>query len=158
MASIKDLCDVKAYQIYMDPATVPVMLLSIYFSSVSGKICVQPGQTVTAIWTNAQNQNCSFTGTVGSFFGSNTVNGGEYNCNGRCGPSCNGISLFKNQYTLACYTHDICSWFYNASGGGSDPNCGAAFKKAQPDFLTWGCGQDNPSNPVQPPSSQPVCQ
>lgn len=40
--------------------------------------CVKPGMTATARWTNAQKQSCMWTGTVGSNFGIDGVNGGEY--------------------------------------------------------------------------------
>lgn len=40
----------------------------------------------------------------------------SYSCNGRCGAGCTGASI-GNAYTQDCFSHDICSWFNNASGG-----------------------------------------
>ena len=40
--------------------------------------CVTPGQMAIARWTNAKKESCTWTGTVGSNFGTDTVNGGEY--------------------------------------------------------------------------------
>lgn len=42
--------------------------------------------------------------------------GVSYSCNGRCGAGCSGAAL-GNTYTQDCYSHDICSYFNNASGG-----------------------------------------
>ena len=39
--------------------------------------CLKPGQIATASWT-AHGKTCTWTGTVGSNFGVNSVNGGEY--------------------------------------------------------------------------------
>ena len=96
--------------------------------------CLKVGATATASWTNAAGQSCRWTGVVGSNFGANSVNGGEYaahrllffytipnilhrySCNGRCGAGCSGTAL-GNVYTQDCFSHDVCSWFNNASGG-----------------------------------------
>ncbi|CAI6302473.1 unnamed protein product [Periconia digitata] len=121
--------------------------------------CLKPGSTATATWTDAQGKTCRWTGTVGSNFGPNSGNGGEYSCNGRCGAGCSGFAL-GNAYTQDCFSHDVCSWFNNASGGASDPNCGAAYNAAVDDTLMGavsGCGETNPSNAVQVPSNQPTC-
>lgn len=62
--------------------------------------------------------------------------------------------------TKDCFTHDICSYFENASGGASDPNCGAAYSAAVDDTLFGifdGCSGTNPNVGVIPPSGQPVC-
>ncbi|KAL4876486.1 hypothetical protein BJY04DRAFT_222966 [Aspergillus karnatakaensis] len=120
--------------------------------------CLTVGSTATASWTNSAGQRCTFTGVVGSNYGSNSA-GGEYSCNGRCGAGCSGAAL-GNAYTQDCFSHDICSYFENASGGSSDPNCGAAYDAAVDDTLLGvanGCGQSNPSNGVSPPSGGPSC-
>lgn len=96
--------------------------------------CLKVGATATASWTNAAGQSCRWTGVVGSNFGANSVNGGEYavqpliflhvisnilhrySCNGRCGAGCSGTAI-GNVYTQDCFSHDVCSWFNNASGG-----------------------------------------
>ena len=163
--------------------------------------CLTVGQTATATWKNAAGKTCKWTGIVGSNFGTNSVNGGEYvdgffslaviasfdwltypthahydrySCNGRCGAGCTGAAL-GNAYTQDCFSHDICSWFNNASGGAryvdnawfvpttdnhSDANCGAAFNAAVDDTLgglVAGCSRTNPSNAASKPSTQPVC-
>lgn len=104
--------------------------------------CLKVGSTATATWKNAAGKTCRWTGTVGSNFGTNSVTGGEYvhpnshlhlmaishsvkhskanspsySCNGRCGAGCTGAAL-GNAYTQDCFSHDVCSWFNNASGG-----------------------------------------
>lgn len=40
--------------------------------------CLKVGATATATWKNAAGQTCRWTGVVGSNFGANSVNGGEY--------------------------------------------------------------------------------
>jgi hypothetical protein len=40
--------------------------------------CLRVGATATASWTNAAGQSCRWTGIVGSSFGANSANGGEY--------------------------------------------------------------------------------
>lgn len=59
-------------------------LLAIAAPSVPGEIiekravtCLTVGSTATATWTNSAGQTCSFTGVVGSNYGSNSA-GGEY--------------------------------------------------------------------------------
>lgn len=39
--------------------------------------CLKVGATATAQWTNAATQTCTWTGTVGSNFGTDAANGGE---------------------------------------------------------------------------------
>lgn len=52
--------------------------------------CLEVGATATATWTNGDGQTCSFTGVVGSNFGTNS-DGSEYVL----------LELFILQYTLA---------------------------------------------------------
>ena len=40
----------------------------------------------------------------------------SYSCNSRCGAGCAGTAV-GNAYTQDCFSHDICSYFNNASGG-----------------------------------------
>lgn len=40
--------------------------------------CLKVGATATAVWTNAAGKSCRWTGIVGSNFGTNSANGGEY--------------------------------------------------------------------------------
>ncbi|KAK5790477.1 hypothetical protein VI817_007764 [Penicillium citrinum] len=122
--------------------------------------CLKVGATATAIWENSAGQKCSFTGIVGSNYGSNSAGQGDYSCNGRCGAGCSGTAL-GNAYTQDCFTHDICSYFEHASGGSSDPNCGAAYDAAVDDTLLGvvnGCSQSNPTEAVQKPSTSPSYQ
>ncbi|KAH6693554.1 hypothetical protein F5X68DRAFT_187373 [Plectosphaerella plurivora] len=78
--------------------------------------CLRVGVTATARWTNSAGQTCTFTGVVGSNYGANSAGSGDYSCNGRCGAGCSGTAL-GNVYTQDCFSHDICSYFNNASGG-----------------------------------------
>lgn len=41
-------------------------------------VCLKVGTTAVATWTNSAGKTCSFTGLVGSNYGINTVNEGEY--------------------------------------------------------------------------------
>ncbi|TDZ37528.1 hypothetical protein CTRI78_v011105 [Colletotrichum trifolii] len=121
--------------------------------------CLKVGATATARWTNSAGQSCTFTGVVGSNCGANSAGSGDYSCNGRCGAGCSGTAV-GNAYTQDCFSHDICSYFNNASGGASDPNCGAAYNSAVDDTALGtlnGCGQTNPSNSVSKPSTRPAC-
>ncbi|KAF5545434.1 hypothetical protein FPHYL_10739 [Fusarium phyllophilum] len=115
--------------------------------------CLKVGQTATASWTNSAGKKCTFTGVVGSNYGANLSGSGE------CGAGCSGTAV-GNVYTQDCFSHDICSYFNSASGGASDPNCGAAYNAAVDDTVLGfanGCSQTNPSNSVAKPSSAPVC-
>ncbi|WQF76794.1 hypothetical protein CDEST_01808 [Colletotrichum destructivum] len=121
--------------------------------------CLRVGSTATASWTNSAGQTCTFTGVVGSNYGANLAGSGDYSCNGRCGAGCSGTAI-GNVYTQDCFSHDICSYFNSASGGASDPNCGAAYNAAVDDTAFGavnGCGQTNPSNSVSKPSTRPTC-
>ncbi|PYH31449.1 uncharacterized protein BO87DRAFT_418225 [Aspergillus neoniger CBS 115656] len=121
--------------------------------------CLKVGATATATWTNSADQTCTYVGVVGSNYGENSDGDGDYSCNGRCGSGCSGIAL-GNVYTQDCFSHDICSYFEDASGGASDPNCGAAYKAAEDDYLLGlidGCSQTNPTNAVVKPTAIPVC-
>ncbi|KAK1676227.1 hypothetical protein BDP55DRAFT_767942 [Colletotrichum godetiae] len=121
--------------------------------------CLKVGATATAKWTNSAGKSCTFAGVVGSNYGTNLAGSGDYSCNGRCGAGCTGTAV-GNVYTQDCFSHDICSYFNSASGGASDPNCGAAYNAAVDDTALGalnGCGQTNPSNAVSKPSTQPVC-
>jgi len=137
--------------------------------------CLHPSATATAQWTNADNQRCTWTGTVGSNFGTNAVTGGECviyipvrpkhldladlhsgiaamagneaassrrrRCHSdstifqmwcrmhrssvrECLVNLPSISFGLCEFAKAassstqdCFSHDICSWFNNASGG-----------------------------------------
>ncbi|OJJ42303.1 hypothetical protein ASPZODRAFT_77270 [Penicilliopsis zonata CBS 506.65] len=121
--------------------------------------CLDVGNQATASWTNAAGESCTFVGTVGSNYGTNSDDEGDYSCNGRCGEGCTGFSI-GNVYTQDCFSHDICSYFNDATGGASDPNCGAAYVAAEDDFLFGyidGCSQTNPTEAVVKPTTTPTC-
>ncbi|KAJ8069555.1 hypothetical protein OCU04_003205 [Sclerotinia nivalis] len=143
----------------MHASVVPLLTLVMATLAQASVTCVKVGATAKATWTNSAAQTCTWTGTVGGNFGTNTINGGDYSCNGRCGAGCTGVAL-GNYYTQDCWNHDICSYFNNASGGASDANCGSAFTAAEKDYLLGGvngCTQTNPNNPAAVPSTKPVC-
>lgn len=52
-----------------------VSAVSPAFASI---ICLRVGATATARWTNAADKNCTWSGIVGSNFGTDPVNGGKY--------------------------------------------------------------------------------
>lgn len=54
--------------------TLAVLVLSPASASIT---CLKVGATATARWTNAADENCTWTGTVGSNFGVDPVNGGK---------------------------------------------------------------------------------
>lgn len=54
-----------------------VILAAILPLSLGSITCLDVGSTATATWTDSQNQTCSFTGMVGSNYGSNIAGNGE---------------------------------------------------------------------------------
>lgn len=68
----------------------------------------------------------------GEYWQYNPTNRNNYNCQGRCGPDCGGIIC--SNWSGLCLVHDICSWYFSASDGSSDANCGDEFKVAQKDW------------------------
>lgn len=54
--------------------TLAVLVLSPASASIT---CLKVGATATARWTNAADENCTWTGIVGSNFGIDPVNGGK---------------------------------------------------------------------------------
>ncbi|KAG9244023.1 hypothetical protein BJ878DRAFT_461138 [Calycina marina] len=136
-----------------------LLIACVSSGALASVTCLTVGATATATWTNSDDESCVWSGTVGSNFGTNSVTGGDYSCNGRCGSGCTGTSV-GNAYTQDCFSHDICSWFNDASDGASDANCGAAYVSAVDDTLFGvidGCGQTNPSNSAEEPTTSPVC-
>lgn len=62
--------------------------------------------------------------------------------------------------TQDCFSHDMCSYWNDASGGASDDNCGAAYTAAEDDYLLGGvdgCAESNPSSTASKPTSSPTC-
>eukprot|EP00455_Lapot_gusevi_P048001 TRINITY_DN6584_c0_g2_i1.p1 TRINITY_DN6584_c0_g2~~TRINITY_DN6584_c0_g2_i1.p1 ORF type:complete len:190 (+),score=26.80 TRINITY_DN6584_c0_g2_i1:111-680(+) len=72
---------------------------------------------------------------AGECWGPHPSNHGQYNCQGRCGPSCGTPLSVCSNWSRDCLKHDVCSWFYGASGGYEDPNCGDEFKQAENDWF-----------------------
>ncbi|AXT59102.1 hypothetical protein D1816_01640 [Aquimarina sp. AD10] len=58
----------------------------------------------------------------------------NYGCMGRCGGDC-GRWWIPSAWTKDCMDHDQCSNVNNASGGGSDRNCGDEFNEAADDYI-----------------------
>lgn len=54
--------------------TLAVLVLSPAYASIT---CLKVGSTAIARWTNAADENCTWTGIVGSNFGIDQVNGGK---------------------------------------------------------------------------------
>lgn len=52
-----------------------VLLASVASASIT---CLKVGHAATATWVNSAKQTCTWTGTVGSNFGKNPINGGMY--------------------------------------------------------------------------------
>lgn len=57
--------------------TIVLTILSLSPASAS-ITCLKVGATATARWTNAADENCTWTGKVGSNFGIDPANGGKY--------------------------------------------------------------------------------
>merc|ERR1719210_3141998 len=54
---------------------------------------------------------------------------------GQCGPSCQmDLPGTCSNWSLNCLRHDVCSYYYDSSGGLFDPSCGHAWMKASHDF------------------------
>lgn len=58
--------------------TSPSLARSIFSAFTMTTECLEVGTIATATWINAAGQNCEWTGVVGSNFGINKANGGEY--------------------------------------------------------------------------------
>ena len=55
-----------------------IALVAIAATPISASVpCVKVGSTATAQWTNEAGEACTWTGTVGSNFGTTTINNGE---------------------------------------------------------------------------------
>lgn len=70
-----------------------VLNLNLIPLSQASVTCLAVGSTATATWTDSAGLSCSWTGVVGSNFGSNEVEGSDYSCNGRCGAGCSGVGV-----------------------------------------------------------------
>lgn len=61
----------------MRASLTPLITLFIITLAEASVTCVKVGATAKATWTNSAGKTCTWTGTVGSNFGTNTVNAGE---------------------------------------------------------------------------------
>ena len=61
-------------------------------------------------------------------------NGGNYDCQGRCGRGCGSLFTLCSNWGRDCLRHDVCSWYFEASGGRNDINCGDEYNMA---FNDW---------------------
>eukprot|EP00026_Physarum_polycephalum_P014773 Phypoly_transcript_15326.p1 GENE.Phypoly_transcript_15326~~Phypoly_transcript_15326.p1 ORF type:complete len:235 (+),score=20.97 Phypoly_transcript_15326:112-816(+) len=60
--------------------------------------------------------------------------GSIYSCQGKCGAGCGNINC--GAWARDCLRHDVCSWYYTATGGSKDAHCGESYDLASDDF--WG--------------------
>ena len=94
---------------------------------------------------------------AGECWGDHPTNGGDYDCQGRCGAGC---SSGNSNWARDCLKHDVCSWYFSASGGSSDSNCGDSFGHATNDFLSFGSGcranGDSCTQPTPNPTPLPT--
>jgi len=79
---------------------------------------------------------------VGECWGKQPKTGSGYDCQGECGAGCiNGCGIFSlgGGWSRNCLRHDVCSWYYGASGGGNDAYCGKSYKQADHDIFNCNC-------------------
>ncbi|EFQ84856.1 hypothetical protein PTT_20350 [Pyrenophora teres f. teres 0-1] len=121
--------------------------------------CLRVGATATASWTNAAGQSCRWSGVVGSNFGANSVNGGEYAVHPSIISSLWYLTYFVGTAVTAA-AEQAAQAPQSATGGARDRNCGAGYNAAIDDTIggaAAGCGQTNPSNAAVRPSTSPTC-
>mmetsp|Transcript_13107 Transcript_13107/g.19849 ORF Transcript_13107/g.19849 Transcript_13107/m.19849 type:complete len:202 (-) Transcript_13107:130-735(-) len=87
---------------------------------------------------------------AGENWGSHPSTGSQYGCQGRCGSNCGRWWTCSN-WGRDCLKHDVCSYFFGASDGASDANCGNEFVQAGNDFAT--CCLMQCTRPCMGPSS-----
>jgi len=77
---------------------------------------------------------------VGECWGTLPKTGGVYNCQGQCGPSCiSGCNILTvGSWSRNCLRHDVCSWYFCSTNGGSNTYCGKSFKQASGDYSQCG--------------------
>jgi hypothetical protein len=79
----------------------------------------------------------------GECWGTQPQNSGNYDCMGRCGPGC-GTWACSN-WGRDCLKHDVCSFYYSASGGAGDDHCGDEYQQALNDWghcCVWPCKRE----------------
>ena len=71
---------------------------------------------------------------AGECWGVHPITTANYDCQGRCGPGC-GSNKVCNRWGPDCLKHDVCSWYYGATGGAKNVNCGDEFHDAVNDYM-----------------------
>lgn len=89
---------------------ISLLVLAIASSTLASVTCIKVGATAKATWVNSAGKTCTWSGSVGSNFGT-TSSGSEfvphcnltrrspadrldsYSCNGRCGAGCTGTAV-----------------------------------------------------------------
>lgn len=87
--------------------------------------------------------------------------GTDYNCMGRCGAGCGTWSC--SNWAADCLRHDVCSYYFTASGGSNDPNCGFDFDLAIDDFIRicavpWRTACEASDSSIRGSSFNAICQ
>jgi len=85
----------------------------------------------------------------GECWGQHPVNGGSYDCMGRCGAGCGSWPC--SNWGPDCLKHDVCSWYFTAWGLFLDQRCGDEAWDAKDDAVQqcawWGTQQcEGPSS------------
>jgi len=78
----------------------------------------------------------------GECWGNHPTTGSNYECQGRCGAGCSGL---PGGWAADCLKHDICSWYFGATGGTNDNYCGLTYKHASNDLF---CSSGTPNCPA----------
>eukprot|EP01006_Ploeotia_vitrea_P046244 TRINITY_DN67010_c7_g10_i1.p1 TRINITY_DN67010_c7_g10~~TRINITY_DN67010_c7_g10_i1.p1 ORF type:complete len:190 (+),score=6.94 TRINITY_DN67010_c7_g10_i1:24-593(+) len=94
-----------------------------------------PNNTYVVEFTDQYGSCWGITMQGGECWGTQPITKHSYGCQGRCGPGCEFSSGKCSNWGRDCLRHDACSWFFGASGGLKDKNCGDEFKLAINDFL-----------------------
>lgn len=150
------------FQVPMQPAIdgtctmtmlfIPVMIiacavvLQVFLGRLVNITCVQEGQEVVAVWTDAAGKTCRMPVRVGANFGISDKNKADYACMGRCGVACGGGGVWRrwSVWTQDCMNHDVCSYVSGAKGLWRDKACGDEAFRATDDTLFglfYGCRQ-----------------
>jgi len=118
------------------------VLLDEKLSCESAKLSAQQTLNVQFYQITGTNNCLEITMKVGECWGKHPKTGSTYDCQGECGASCiNGCGIFSlgGGWSRNCLRHDICSWHFGASGGGSDPHCGKSYNQASGDIFNCNC-------------------
>eukprot|EP00493_Phyllostaurus_siculus_P011548 UN11710 len=72
----------------------------------------------------------------GECWGKQPNTNGDYDCLGKCGPGCTDGQA---NWARDCLKHDVCSWYFGASGGIADGDCGDSWWQATNDYVSSTC-------------------